>query len=118
MAQQDDDFRTYRRLHTMKMTAGMDRAVAIDCGVFRRSGGTVTIQANGENRRAPSRCARERHLHHPGHARMRWGDRLEFTAAAGPGDFIFVLLYVPHQEINASATLRCVFWCAATTDRW
>jgi uncharacterized RmlC-like cupin family protein len=41
---------------------------------------------------------------------MRWGDRLEFTAEAGPGDFIYVPPYVPHQEINASTDepLECV----------
>ena len=45
-----------------------------------------------------------------GLARMRWGERLEFVAEAGPGDFIWVPPYVPHQEINASdeAELRCV----------
>ena len=45
-----------------------------------------------------------------GRARMRWGDRLEFVAEAGPGDFIYVPPYVPHQEINASddAPLSCV----------
>ena len=37
-----------------------------------------------------------------GRARMKWGERLEFTAEAGPGDFIYVPPYVPHQEINAS----------------
>ena len=45
-----------------------------------------------------------------GRARMRWGDALEFVAEAGPGDFIYVPPYVPHQEINASAAepLECV----------
>jgi uncharacterized RmlC-like cupin family protein len=45
-----------------------------------------------------------------GRARMRWGERLEFTAEAGPGDFIYVPPYLPHQEINASETeaLECV----------
>ena len=45
-----------------------------------------------------------------GRARMRWGEKLEFVAEAGPGDFIYVPPYVPHQEINASAdeTLECV----------
>lgn len=45
-----------------------------------------------------------------GRARMRWCDKLEFTAEAGPGDFIFVPPYVPHQEINANPdeTLECV----------
>src|SRR5262249_32807946 len=33
-----------------------------------------------------------------GKARMRWGERLEFTAEAGPGDFIYVPPFVPHQE--------------------
>jgi uncharacterized RmlC-like cupin family protein len=45
-----------------------------------------------------------------GRARIRWGEHLEYVADAGPGDFIFVPPYVPHQEINAdsSAPLRCV----------
>src|SRR4051812_4904570 len=45
-----------------------------------------------------------------GRARMRGGERLEFTAEAGPGDFIYVPPYVPHQEINASPDprLSCV----------
>ncbi len=45
-----------------------------------------------------------------GRARMRWGEQLEFVAEAGPGDFIFIPPYVPHQEINADPdeTLECV----------
>ena len=44
-----------------------------------------------------------------GLARMRWGDRLEYVAQAGPGDFIHVPPYVPHQEINAGGEpLSCV----------
>ena len=41
---------------------------------------------------------------------MRGGEALEFTAEAGPGDFIFVPPFVPHQEINARAdeALSCV----------
>jgi uncharacterized RmlC-like cupin family protein len=41
---------------------------------------------------------------------MRWGERLEFVAEAGPGDFIYVPPFVPHQEINASQDepLSCV----------
>jgi uncharacterized RmlC-like cupin family protein len=38
-----------------------------------------------------------------GRARMRWGEQLEHTEVAGPGDFIFVPPYVPHQEINAGS---------------
>ncbi len=36
-----------------------------------------------------------------GRARFRWGERLEFVEGAGPGDFIYVPPYVPHQEMNA-----------------
>ena len=45
-----------------------------------------------------------------GRARMRWGEHLEFTAEASPGDFIYIPPYVPHQEINASPdeVLECV----------
>ena len=54
-----------------------------------------------------------------GRARMRWGERLEYVAEAGPGDFIYIPPYVPHQEINASTdeTLHAC-WCAATTRPW
>jgi uncharacterized RmlC-like cupin family protein len=30
------------------------------------------------------------------------GEQLEFLAEAGPGDFIYVAPFAPHQEINAS----------------
>ena len=45
-----------------------------------------------------------------GRARMRWGERLEFTAEARAGDFIYVAPFAPHQEINASPDepLSCV----------
>ncbi len=45
-----------------------------------------------------------------GRARMRWGERLEYWAEAGTGDFIFVPPFVPHQEINAHADepLECM----------
>ena len=94
-------------------TPGMDRKAAIN---FARAGaqklwaGTVTIHPN----------AKTGAHHHgelesviyvlKGRARMRWGERLEFVAEAGPGDFIFVPPYVPHQEINASTEepLECV----------
>ena len=38
---------------------------------------------------------------------MRWGDRLEFCDEAGPGNFIYVPPYVPHQEINARSDMPC-----------
>ena len=94
-------------------TPGMQRAAAIDhasAGAQKLWAGTVRIDAD----------AKTGAHHHgelesviyvvSGRARMRWGDRLEFSAEAGPGDFIFVPPFVPHQEINASETevLSCV----------
>lgn len=45
-----------------------------------------------------------------GNALMRWGDRLQYITSAGPGDFIHVPAWLPHQELNASDTeeLHCV----------
>ena len=37
-----------------------------------------------------------------GRTEIRWGDRLEFTADVGAGDFVYFLPYVPHQERNLS----------------
>jgi uncharacterized RmlC-like cupin family protein len=37
-----------------------------------------------------------------GHAKIRWGDRMQFEADVEPGDFIYVPPFAPHQEINPS----------------
>ena len=94
-------------------TPGMNRATAINnarVGAQKIWAGTVVIHPNAKTG-----------AHHHGHvesviyvvrgrARMRWGEKLEFTAEAGPGDFIYVPPYVPHQEINADPgePLECV----------
>jgi uncharacterized RmlC-like cupin family protein len=94
-------------------TPGMSRAAAITtarAGAEKLWAGTVLIEPDAKT---------GAHHHGPvesiiyvvsGRARMRWGERLEFVADAGPGDFIFVPPYVPHQEINAIADepLDCV----------
>ncbi|MGZ9006565.1 MAG: cupin domain-containing protein [Burkholderiales bacterium] len=94
-------------------TPGMNRAAAINyarAGAEKLWAGTVVIHPKAKT---------GAHHHGPvesviyvvsGRARMRWGDRLEFVAEAGPGDFIFVPPFVPHQEINASddESLSCV----------
>ena len=90
-------------------TLGMQRRAAVTTertGATKLWAGTVTIEAN----------ARTGAHHHGdlesviyvvnGIARLRWGARLEFTAEAMQGDFIYVPPYVPHQEINASADLQ------------
>jgi uncharacterized RmlC-like cupin family protein len=85
-------------------TPGMTRAAAITqarVGASKLWAGTVVVQPNAKTG-----------AHHHGEvetvlyiirgrARMRWGDHLEFVDEAGPGDFIYVPPYVPHQEINA-----------------
>ena len=74
-------------------TPGMYRQAAINAarvGAQRIWAGTVAIQPDAKTG-----------VHHhgalesviyvvSGRARMRWGDRLEYVAEAGPGDFIFV----------------------------
>ena len=94
-------------------TPGMNRAAAINyarVGAQKLWAGTVTIHPD----------AKTGAHHHgelesviyvlKGRARMRWGEKLEYVAEAGPGDFIYVPPFVPHQEINASTdeTLECL----------
>ena len=94
-------------------TPGMHRRAAVS----RASAGAEKIWAGTVKIQPGARTGAHHHgelesviyvLH--GHARMRWGDRLEFASDAGPGDFIYVPPHVPHQEINASAEepLSCV----------
>jgi hypothetical protein len=91
----------------------MDRKAAIDfvrAGAQKLWAGTVKIHA-GAKTGAHHHGALESVIYViKGRARLRWGDKLEFTAEVGPGDFIFVPPYVPHQEINArdDETLECV----------
>src|SRR6478735_9348157 len=94
-------------------TPGMNRATAINrarAGAEKLWAGTVVIHADAKTG-AHHHGALESVIYVvSGHARMRWGERLEFTAEAGPGDFIYVPPLVPHQEINASTDdeLSCV----------
>ena len=94
-------------------TPGMSRAAAINLarvGAQKIWAGTVTIHPNAKTG-AHHHGALESVIYVvKGRARMRWGERLEYVAEAGPGDFIFVPPYVPHQEINASTedALECV----------
>ena len=102
--------------HNTAQTPGMDRAAAVNfarVGAQKLWAGTVHIHADAKTG-----------AHHHGHlevhavfsievsktaadiwqsviyvlkgkARMRWGEKLEYTAEAGPGDFIYVPPYVP-----------------------
>ena len=94
-------------------TPGMERKAAIDrarAGAQKIWAGTVSIRPDAKTV-AHHHGALESVIYVVrGRARMRWGEKLEFMAEAGPGDFIFVPPFVPHQEINASTTelLECV----------
>ncbi len=101
-------------------TPGMNRAAAITkarAGAEKLWAGTVVIHPKAKT---------GAHHHGPlesviyvvsGKARMRWGESLEFVAEAGPGDFIYVPPYVPHQEINASDDAAAVMRAGAQRAR-
>ena len=94
-------------------TPGMNRAAASNSarvGAETLWAGTVTIHA-GAKTGAHHHGELESVIYVlKGKARMRWGDALQYVAEAGPGDFIYVPPFVPHQEINASddEALECV----------
>ena len=85
-------------------TPGTERLTAIDeeTGSKNLWAGVVTLEPG----------ARSGAHHHgecesviyvlSGRIRLRFGEKLEETAEAGPGDFIFVPPNVVHQEINVS----------------
>jgi uncharacterized RmlC-like cupin family protein len=94
-------------------TPGMTRAAAINraiAGANKLWAGSVEIHPNAKT--GPHHHGALESIIYvvSGRARMRWGAKLEYVADAGPGDFIFVPPYVPHQEINAMANepLFCV----------
>src|SRR5437868_15540857 len=82
----------------------MTRAAAIThatAGANRLWAGTVVVQPNVKTA-AHHHGELETVLYIvKGRARFRWGEGLEFVDEAGPGDFIYVPPFVPHQEINA-----------------
>jgi len=90
----------------------MNRAAAINfarVGAQKLWAGTVNHPCPCQDRGAPSRALGKRDLRRQGACRMRWGDKLQFIAEAGPGDFIYVPPYFPPED-HASETepLECV----------
>jgi uncharacterized RmlC-like cupin family protein len=91
-------------------TPGMTRAAAITharTGASKLWAGTVVVQPDAKT--GPHHHGELETVLYivRGKARMRWGDKLEFSGEAGPGDFIYVPPYVPHQEINALSSEPC-----------
>jgi uncharacterized RmlC-like cupin family protein len=86
-------------------TPGMTRAAAITharTGATKLWAGTVVVDPDAKTG-AHHHGALETILYIVrGRARFRWGEELEYYAEAGPGDFIFIPPWVPHQEMNAS----------------
>ena len=91
----------------MRGPSGTGRASAFD---FTGSGGretwigTVTLQPK-------AKTGAHHHGRHEvavyvvkGRSEIRWGERLEFAAEVGPGDFVYFAPYVPHQERNLDAS--------------
>lgn len=93
--------------------SGTGRATAFDfAGIGGKQTwiGTVTLQPS-------AKIGAHHHGRHEvaiyvvkGRSEIRWGERLEFAAEVGPGDFVYFAPYVPHQELNldASETLDLV----------
>jgi uncharacterized RmlC-like cupin family protein len=92
-----------------------DLGTAQTPGMFRAEGvGSATVQNEGlwAGHVTMSRGVRSAPHHHgesesaiyilSGRARFRYGEKLEHTAEADVGDFIFVPPYLVHQEINGS----------------
>lgn len=94
-------------------TPGMHREAAINRASVGAQGiwaGTVTISPGARTGPHNHRELESMIYVLNGRARMRWGAQLEYVADAGPGDFIYVPPFVPHQEINADpdAPLACI----------
>jgi uncharacterized RmlC-like cupin family protein len=85
-------------------TPGMTRAEAIShakMGAQKLWAGSVVVHPNAKT--GPHHHGELETVIYvvSGRARFRWGERLEFVDEAGPGDFVYVPPYVPHQELNA-----------------
>jgi uncharacterized RmlC-like cupin family protein len=91
----------------MRGSSGAGRGTAFD---FAGTGGretwvrTVTLQPNANT-------GAHHHGRHEvaiyvvkGRSQIRWGERLEFAAEVGAGDFVYFAPFVPHQEFNVDAS--------------
>jgi uncharacterized RmlC-like cupin family protein len=86
--------------------SGLGRATAFD---FAGSDGTETWIGKATLR--PNACTGPHHHGRTeaaiyvvrGRGEIRWGERLEFAAEVGVGDFVYFAPFVPHQERNLDA---------------
>jgi uncharacterized RmlC-like cupin family protein len=94
-------------------TAGMRRQTAVAADTVGSQGlwaGVVTMDAGARSGAHHHGDCESVIIMTAGRARFRFGDSLEGSAEAGPGDFVYVGPGVIHQEINASETepLECI----------
>ena len=85
---------------------GTGRATVVDylgSGGSQTWIGTVTVQPG-------AKTGTHHHGRHEvtiyvvkGRSEIRWGERLEYAAEVGPGDFVYFAPFVPHQERNLDA---------------
>ncbi len=86
---------------------GTGRATVVDyagTGGSQTWIGTVTVQPG-------AKTGTHHHGRHEvtiyvvkGRSEIRWGERLEYAAEVGPGDFVYFAPFVPHQERNLDAS--------------
>jgi uncharacterized RmlC-like cupin family protein len=94
-------------LKTAAASSGAGRATAFD---FAGTGGkeiwigTVTLRANAKTGAHHHGRTEVAVYVVRGRSQIRWGERLEFAAEVGPGDFVYFAPYVPHQERNLDAS--------------
>ena len=97
--------RPHERDATTAQTPGMTRVAGISAATAGASGiwmGEVTTEPGFRSGAHHHGDVESAIYVLQGRMRMRWGDRLEHSAEAGPGDFIFVPARLVHQETCVS----------------
>jgi uncharacterized RmlC-like cupin family protein len=103
-----DDVRVVRpdeRDTTTAQTPGMARAAGVAATTCGSSGvwmGHVTTEPHFRSGAHHHGGVESAIYVMRGRMRMRWGERLERTLDAGPGDFVFVPARTVHQEMSIS----------------
>jgi uncharacterized RmlC-like cupin family protein len=115
----DPDWRDKVKIVRAADLAGSARATAVS---FTGTGGCLTWLGRVVLAPGASTGAHHHGRHEvatyiaAGRAELRWGERLEFAASVGPGDFAYFAPFVPHQERNLDATEPVVFVVVRSDD--
>lgn len=90
---------------TTAQTSGMSRVAGVSAGTCGSSGvwmGEVTTEPHFRSGAHHHGDVESAIYVLSGRIRMRWGDQLEQSVEAGPGDYIFVPGQLVHQEMSVS----------------